>query len=295
MAWPIIGRSFSPDEFASYVASLTWNSGFKPDGIVVHNTAEPCLANRPDGLTRQHLTNLEGYYKNTCGWNGGPHLFIDDKQIWVFNDLTKRGTHSPSWNASKLGIEMLGDYNKESFTEGRGLAVRMLVVQALAILNLRFGFRAGDFKFHVEDTKSDHDCPGKLARAERGNLIKEIEGAMAARQPEAAEPATAAVGLPNAVRELGKPGASQDVAVAGGILAGGIFGLFQYLWDFVLWLFGVLPAIATDVGGQLESIKRVTGWFSPDPMTWVKISACMAAALLVVAFVRRLKPDETPK
>lgn len=187
MAWPIIGRSFSPAEFEAYVSGLTWTDAFRPDGIVLHNTASPCLANRPDGLTRQHIANLEGYYKNTCKWNGGPHLFIDDKVIWVFNDLTKRGTHSPSWNASKLGIEMLGDFDKESFTDGRGLAVRRNAVAAMAILSNKLGFAADGFKFHIEDKRSDHACPGTKARAERAALVAEIDTAMAGTPVAVAE------------------------------------------------------------------------------------------------------------
>jgi hypothetical protein len=177
MAWPVVGRSFSPAEFDEYVSGLRWDGPFKPTFIALHNTAAPSLAQRPDGLTRQHIANLENYYKRQ-GWNGGPHLFIDDRQIWVFNDLTKRGTHSPSWNATAIGIEMLGDYERESFCEGRGRKVRDNTIAAVASLNKALGFSADAFKFHIEDKRSDHACPGKLARNERPKLIAEIEAAM---------------------------------------------------------------------------------------------------------------------
>lgn len=179
MAWPVIGKAFTPAEFKTYVQGLTWGDAFRPEGIALHNTASPSLAQRPDGLTHQQILNLQDYYKNTCKWNGGPHLFVDDKQIWVFNDLTKRGTHSPSWNATKIGIEMLGDFDCESFTNGRGRKVRDNAVAAMAILNNALGFKADAFKFHIEDKKTDHACPGKLARSERPALIAEINDAMA--------------------------------------------------------------------------------------------------------------------
>ena len=166
MAWPVVGRAFTPSAFKAYVDGLTWDGGFRPVGIALHNTASPSLAQRPAGLTFQHIKNLEAYYRDQRNWNGGPHLFIDDKQVWVFNDLTKMGVHSPSWNRSHLGIEMLGDYSCESFTDGRGAKVRANTVAAMAALNRKLGFAAGDFRFHVEDKKSDDDDRNPVQIAE---------------------------------------------------------------------------------------------------------------------------------
>ena len=180
MPWPAVKRAFSPSAFKAYVDGLEWTGEFQPKWVTIHNTAAPSLAQRPDGLTFQHIKNLESYYRDQRGWNGGPHLFVDDKQIWVFNDLTKMGVHSPSWNRIALSVEMLGDFSCESFTDGRGAKVRANTVAAVAALNHKLGFTAGSFKFHVEDKKSDHDCPGKLARAERDALVDEIGAAMAA-------------------------------------------------------------------------------------------------------------------
>ena len=180
MAWPVVGKAFSPTAFKEYVDGLKWDGGFRPQFLALHNTAAPSLAQRPTGLTRQHIKNLERYYRDERNWNGGPHLFIDDKQIWVFNDLTKVGVHSPSWNRVALGIEMLGDFDKESFCEGRGAKVRANTVAAMAALNNKLGFDADGFRFHIEDKASNHACPGKLARSERDALVSEIEAAMAA-------------------------------------------------------------------------------------------------------------------
>lgn len=174
MAWKgIVGKSFSPKEFAKYVDSLDWKD-WKPKFIVVHNTAVPSLAQRPDGFTSQHIRNLETYYRDTQKWHAGPHLFIDDKQIWVFTPLTTPGTHSPSWNGTAIGIEMLGDFNKESFTAGRGLKVRENTVWAIAKLSARLDFGAAEWRWHLEDPKTTHDCPGKNARNERAAMVREV-------------------------------------------------------------------------------------------------------------------------
>jgi hypothetical protein len=178
MAWKgIVARSCSPDGFDAYVLTQSWTS-WKPSFIALHNTAAPSLAQRPNGLTLQHIRNLEGYYRDDRGWPSGPHLFIDDHQIWVFTPLTTPGTHSPSWNSSAIGIEMLGDFDSESFTSGRGLKVRQNTVRAMAALSRRLGFKHDAWKFHIEDPRTTHGCPGKLARNERAKLQAEIKAAM---------------------------------------------------------------------------------------------------------------------
>lgn len=161
MAWkPIVGRSFNPKEFENYCHTLIWNT-WRPTFVVLHNTGSPTLAQRPDGLTKVHIKNLESFYRDTNKWTAGPHLFIDDKQIWVFTPLTTSGVHSPSWNKQALGIEMLGDFSTESFSTGRGLAVRKNTIAAIAIVCSVLGIDPNSLQLHKEDPKTTHDCPGK--------------------------------------------------------------------------------------------------------------------------------------
>ncbi len=110
----IVGESFSAKDFDSYCHTLQWTA-WRPSFIALHNTASPSLAQRPKGLTKQHIKNLKSFYRDEQGWKAGPHLFVDDKQIWVFTPLTVSGVHSPSWNKTALGLEMLGDYDSEIF------------------------------------------------------------------------------------------------------------------------------------------------------------------------------------
>ena len=174
MSWkPIVALSFSAESFENYCHSLTWNS-WRPSFIVLHNTGTPTLAQRPTGLSLQHIKNLESYYRDEKNWSAGPHLFIDDHQIWVFTPLTTSGVHSPSWNKLALGFEMLGDYETESFTTGRGLAVRKNAVAAIATLSAVLGLDPTTMKLHKEDKNSTHDdCPGKnVVKAE---IIAEVQ------------------------------------------------------------------------------------------------------------------------
>ena len=171
--------SFDAEGFDSYCKGLTW-SNWRPSFVAIHNTAVPNLAQRPQGFTKQHIRNLEGYYQG-MGWKAGPHLFIDDKQIWVFTPLTTTGRHSPSWNAIALGFEMLGDYASDKFGSGRGLAVRKNAVAAAATVCRRLGLDPQGIKLHKEDKHTTHDCPGKNVK--KSEFIADVAAKMAAHAP----------------------------------------------------------------------------------------------------------------
>jgi hypothetical protein len=173
----IIGQSFNPDTFDAYCSQLKWNT-WRPSFIVLHNTAIPNLATRPNGLTLKHIKGLEVFYRDIQKWSAGPHLFIDDKQIWVFTPLTVSGVHSPSWNSSSLGIEMLGDYLKESFTSGRSLKVRQIAIKAMVSLNSVLGIDPHTMKLHREDPLTTHICPGSAVR--KLEIMQEVNDSLIA-------------------------------------------------------------------------------------------------------------------
>lgn len=174
----IVGKSFSPADFDTYCHGLQWVA-WRPSFIVLHNTAIPSLAQCPNGLTKQRINNLESFYRDTQGWKAGPHLFVDDLQIWVFTPLTVSGTHSPSWNKLAIGLEMLGDYSKEAFDSGRGLAVRKNAVAAMATLCAILGLRPDSMRLHREDPLTTHACPGQNVR--KLEVIQEVQDLIIAR------------------------------------------------------------------------------------------------------------------
>lgn len=174
----IVGTPFSQEEFDSYCHGLQWVA-WRPSFIVLHNTGSPSLAQRPGGLTLQHIKNLEAFYRDKNGWSAGPHLFIDDKQIWVFTPLTVSGVHSPSWNKVSLGMEMLGDYEREPFDSGRGLKVRKNAVAALATLCAILGIDSHTIRIHREDPLTTHACPGKNVR--KLEVIQEVTDLLISR------------------------------------------------------------------------------------------------------------------
>lgn len=174
----IVGSSFSAEAFDSYCHALHWTQ-WRPSFIVLHNTGSPSLAQRPNGLTKQHIQNLESFYRDQQKWSAGPHLFIDDKQVWVFTPLTVSGTHSPSFNKVALGIEMLGNFATEAFLTDRGLNVRNNALAAVATLCAVLGLDPETLRLHKEDPKTTHDCPGR--NVDKAKFIADVKTLMQER------------------------------------------------------------------------------------------------------------------
>jgi hypothetical protein len=174
----IVAADFTPAQFDAYCHQLEWLA-WRPSFVVVHNTAIPSLAQRPDGFTEDHIHNLEAFYRDVRKWSAGPHLFIDDRRIWVFTPLIVSGTHSPSWNKTSIGVEMLGDYESEPFDSGRGQGVRENAVAALASLHAILGLDPQTLRLHREDPLTTHACPGKGVR--KFELIQRVQDLVVAR------------------------------------------------------------------------------------------------------------------
>jgi hypothetical protein len=184
MSWPALKKSFDAGSFADYLATITPPPWCK--FVTVHNTGAPDLKtylgyakHKPPISDVQWMGNLEGYYKG-LGWNGGPHLFITPNYpgILVFNDLTKYGTHSPSWNRVSIGVEIVGDFDKDAFSGG----TKANVIAALAALHSWLGLDPSTLRFHKEDTATTHkDCPGK--NVVKSALISAVRAAMGGGAP----------------------------------------------------------------------------------------------------------------
>jgi len=171
------GKARTIEEMQIYVDKLpatTWASG-----MVLHNTAAPTLGQWTAANRAQRILNLERYFRDDRGWASGPHAFVDDftDGIWVFTPFTEKGTHSPSWNGTRLGIEMIGDYSREDDDSGRGLLVKKNTVALFAMMHNRYGWNPENIKLHKEDPRTTHDCPGKdVDKAEFIGLVQEYMG-----------------------------------------------------------------------------------------------------------------------
>ncbi|MGV3724913.1 MAG: peptidoglycan recognition family protein [Actinomycetota bacterium] len=177
MAIPFVGKRFDAAGFEAYLGQVQFGT-FKPTFVTLHHTGSPTLAQRPDGFSAQHLQNLLHYYQNQLGWSGAPHVFIDDqpKPIIVFQRLDRRGVHAVSFNRKSWGVEMLGFYDSDSFTSGRGAAVRDNAMEALALMCKRLGAAANTIKFHRDDPTTKKSCPGMLVK--KSDVVSRVSALM---------------------------------------------------------------------------------------------------------------------
>lgn len=119
---------------------------------------------------------MQDFYKEK-GWHSGPHLFADDDQLWGMSPLTEPGVHAVSFNKTSIGIEVLGDYDSESPTTGRGLECWKVAAQATKVLLdwLKLPANTRTVLFHRDDPKTSKSCPGKLIT--KGWVLSMITGA----------------------------------------------------------------------------------------------------------------------
>ena len=187
-------QGYSPAQFKAFVATLKWR-GWKPKFIVLHNTAEPNLAqwqhdNTGKDYEHRRVVNLNSYYKNDEGWHSGPHLFISSNLIWDACDLAADGVHASCYNHESLGVEMVGDYANRGFRQRRRRQVRDHAVAALAILHQALGLDPETLRFHKECLADHHDCPGK--NVDKADMIARVKAAMKAPVAASKTPALAA-------------------------------------------------------------------------------------------------------
>jgi hypothetical protein len=164
MSYDNTGRVWTPASLAETLAKATpprWVTG-----ITLHHMAAPSLAQRPRGLTVQHLENLRAYYRDELGWKAGPQFFTDEDQVFGLSPWTAPGTHAKSFNATHLGIEVLGDYDSEDPTTGRGLACWQTAAATVRVLLDWLNLKDSAVNFHRDDPKTTKTCPGRLVKRE---------------------------------------------------------------------------------------------------------------------------------
>jgi hypothetical protein len=173
----IVGKGFTAQAFDQYLTTVAFPL-WRPQFVVLHNTAAPKLSQWHSVSGQQRMTNLEHFYRDQQHWSAGPHLFVADDLIWVFTPLNTPGVHSPSWNAISWGVEMVGDYNSEAFSP----QVRENAISALASMYAALGRDPQTLRLHKEDPGTTHkDCPGK--HVSKADMIGAVEARMAAMHP----------------------------------------------------------------------------------------------------------------
>lgn len=189
-----IGTGLTAQMFGQYVQSYNFGR-IPPSYLVLHHTAIPStLAARfPSGAVwddgerglsdaaifqkrTKQLDKLAKYYQDTMGWDRGPHLFIDDRFIWLFTPMNAVGIHAKEGNSYtkdgklyySIGVEVLGYYEHKTWSAAVAANVRA-ACQALSSrlgISLRYApaplhtpaAHAGQLSSHRDYNKPA--CPG---------------------------------------------------------------------------------------------------------------------------------------
>lgn len=166
MAFKNTGKVWTPTLLAEYLESRAVPTWIK--SITIHHTAAPSLAQRPNGFTIQHIRNIQDFYsrpksKGGKGWRTGPHLFIDDDEIFGMCDFRSKGIHASSFNSHSLGIEVLGDYDIEDPDSGRGKSCWVNTAETVRVLLEWLGLNKSisTILFHRDDPRTSKTCPGR--------------------------------------------------------------------------------------------------------------------------------------
>lgn len=176
-----LGQGLTADEFTAYVQNFNFGT-LPPTFVVLHHTAVPGASWGPskshwdsgedgmgeEGVKQQRAGRLGGimaYYRDQLGWDRGPHLFIDERYIWLFSPMDELGYHAAEgngvWNSYSIGIEVVGDFTHHQWPE----PVARLVGHAIAVLHerlktfeLRYQPMQGGVSSHRDYNKPS--CPG---------------------------------------------------------------------------------------------------------------------------------------
>lgn len=159
MSYKNVGLVWTAQSLQQYLSQIKAPDWCK--AICLHHTAAPSLQQRPRGFAAQHIINMRDFYIDK-GWKSGPHLYIDEDQIFGMTPLTEKGVHAVSFNATSIGIEVLGDYDEENPFSDRGLQCWQNAAACVNVLLKWLDIKA-DAKtilFHRDDPKTSKTCPG---------------------------------------------------------------------------------------------------------------------------------------
>ena len=133
-------------------------------GIVIHHTVSPIPATWK-GL--ESINNIKNFYK-TQGWTSGPQLFIchgapnpAHNGIFQMTPLNLTGTHARQCNSTTWGIEVVGNYTAQPWSD-ETMALVMGAVHELTSWR-RLPINRQTIRFHKECVP-DTECPGRAIR-----------------------------------------------------------------------------------------------------------------------------------
>jgi hypothetical protein len=123
------------------------------EGVTLHHTYRPTQA---DWRGRKSMDALERFYRDTKKWSAAPHLFLAPDGIWAGTPLSHPGVHAGACNSVMIGLEIVGDFDKQPWD----LGLRERVYALLVLLLHWMGKDERAVVGHRECLKNK-SCPGK--------------------------------------------------------------------------------------------------------------------------------------
>lgn len=188
------GTLFNREAAKNFIDSIPTDKLSWIKFLVVHNTGAPNMAQEDktpdydkDGTGEDdRMRNTAPHYKK---WGGrGPSFFVfNSGKIGLGTVLPAKGVHSPSWNNTSIGIEMVADFRKgvdNPYTEP-GLTIVDTTAWLFAAILKKLDLPATNatIKLHKEDKKTTHDCPGNLFK--KDDFVKRVQAYLKPTSPTA--------------------------------------------------------------------------------------------------------------
>lgn len=203
MAFSYIGEAKTAREFVEYVQTYNFGS-VPPSFLVIHHTVNPDASwarmsgdqstwwdrneaglAEPDVIAKRkrQLDSIRDYYIS-LGWSTGPHLFVDNKYIWLFTGMYDVGTHAASGNSFRdskgtlhysIGIEVVGYYEQVGWPSSIQQLLQVAVQTLKARLrNFDIIYTAAptnrpdlhDHQVSFHDDYNKPSCPGSVITPE---------------------------------------------------------------------------------------------------------------------------------
>lgn len=101
-------------------------------GLTIHHTWKPTPATWKGKRTMEAL----GRTYSAKGWSGGPHLFLAPDGIWSGTPLASPGVHAKACNRDHVGLEIVGDFDRDGWGMVLSEHVYALAVELLQWLRV---------------------------------------------------------------------------------------------------------------------------------------------------------------
>jgi len=197
-----IGRALTVAEFAAFLPFYDFGLAL-PSWLVLHHTAVPTVEQWTAGesgmaaeqIKTKRLNRLAGikeYYWKVKQWDRGPHIFSDERFIYLFSPMNAPGIHAADGNgyprSFSVGWEVIGDYSRQRWSNATAGVVAQgvaLLQQRLKTFELRDGKGPGNVSAHRHYNKPS--CPGNAITPD--SYLPLFRQARASLEPVSSPPA----------------------------------------------------------------------------------------------------------